>query len=180
MKTVFRSRWILLSLVFANVAMADERPADEAIRILSWNISNDAFVAEQQKFQSLIRWADPDVLLLDEVTPFASNLAYPEADRRYILEHMSAEERSHPGLIAAELYHADGASTWTWDGRGMPFPSNTLDFQLYSPHSLEMRSSFILDPEFLAPEVLELHGLERNTAKRTGRHRPLLVEYGWH
>jgi len=323
MKTVIRSRRILLTLVFTSLfALADERPAaDGEIRILSWNISDDAFVAEQEEFQSLLLWADPDVVLLDEVAPsadlgklhlalaglrsggdeawnvdlgisggrqrcvvasrapqeavpeFSSIIPYHEADRRYILEHMSARERSHPdfsmaggvpvngaiiltagrrlltlvadlqccgdgpeswqeyrrrveareiralvrqvlertrvdgivfagdfnlvngptplvlltgpyrlphaGLISAELYHSDGAGTWTWDGRGTPFPSNTLDFQLYGPHSLELRSGFILDTEGLSPEALEQHGLQSSTSKRTGRHRPLLAEYGW-
>jgi hypothetical protein len=67
------------------------------------------------------------------------------------------------GLIPAELYHSDGSSTWTWDGRETPFPSGTLDFQLYSPRSLEMHSGYILDTE----------------SPRTGRHRPLVAEYAW-
>ena len=324
MKNVMRLGWAFLTLAFASaLALADEHPAaDGGFRILSWNISNDAFDKEAEEFLSLLRWADPDIVLLDEVSPhtdteklhaalaglrpsddgnwnvsvgvsggrqrdiiasraphealpeFSSIIPYPEADRLYILENMSDWQREdpgltmdngipvngaiiltggrrlltvvidlqccgggpeswqeyrrrvevreirrlvrqilqrtsvdgvviagdlnlvngatplmllsgpyplpHAGLIAAELYHADGANTWTWDGRGMPFPSNTLDFQLYSPHALEMRSGSILDPEFLAPEVLERHGLVRDTVKRTGRHRPLLAEYGWH
>ena len=323
MKTVIRSRWIFLTLVLTSLfALADERPAaGGGFRVLSWNISDDAFVAEQEEFQSLLLWADPDVVLLDEVAPsadlgklhlalaglrsgdeeawnvdlgisggrqrcvvasrapqeavpeFSSLIPYPEADRRYILEHMSARERSHPdfslaggipvngaiiltagrrlltlvadlqccgdgpeswqeyrrrveareiralvrqvlertrvdgivfagdfnlvngptplvlltgsyrlphaGLISAELYHSDSAGTWTWDGRRTPFPSNTLDFQLYGPHSLELHSGFILDTEGLSPEALEQYGLQSSTSKRTGRHHPLVAEYGW-
>jgi len=82
-------------------------------------------------------------------------------------------------MIAAELYHPDRATTWTWDGRGTPFPSNTLDYQLYGPSGLEMRSGFILDTEQLPAEVLEQYELEIGTVGRTGSHRPLVVEYGW-
>jgi hypothetical protein len=323
MRTIFRSRWIFLTLVCASLsALADEQPAaDAGVRILSWNISDDAFVKEHEEFSSLLLWADPDIVLLDEVAPsadvaklhlalaslrsgddevwnvnvgisggrqrcavasrapqevvpeFSSIIPYPEADKRQILEHMSKLERSnsnfsmeygipvnaavvvtggrrlltvivdlqccgddpeswqeyrrrtevreirrlvrqvlerttvdgiiiagdfnlvngatplvllagpyaapHAGLISAELYHADGASTWTWDGRGTPFPSNTLDFQLYSPHSLEMRSGIILDTAVLPSEMLEQYGFESITSRRTGRHHPLLVEYRW-
>lgn len=53
-------------------ALADEGSAGGAsIRILSWNITGDAFAAEPQEFQSLLRWADPDIVLLDEVSPSA-------------------------------------------------------------------------------------------------------------
>lgn len=85
----------------------------------------------------------------------------------------------HPALIPAEIYHPDGVATWTWDGRGMPFPSNVLDYQLYGPSGLVMHSGFILDTERLPPEVLERFGLEKDTAGRTGRHRPLVAEYRW-
>jgi hypothetical protein len=85
----------------------------------------------------------------------------------------------HSGLIPAELYHPDGATTWTWDGRGTQFLSNTLDYQLYGPWGLKMRSGFILDTEKLPTEVLERYELEGNSVWRTGSHRPLVVEYSW-
>ncbi len=85
----------------------------------------------------------------------------------------------HSGLIPAELYHSDGATTWTWDGRRTPFPSNTLDYQLYGPHGLEMRSGFILDTERIPLDTREQFGLEFNTSMQIGRHRPLVVEYSW-
>jgi hypothetical protein len=294
---------------------------DDNFRVLSWNISGDAFVAEQSDFRSLLRWANPDVVLLDEVSPrarpaalkialkglrtgddnawninfgksggrqrcviasrarqeklpeFSAIVPYPEKGRQRVFEIVPAEKRSrvigsmndgipvngaviiigdqrllvvitdltccgdgpqsweemrrrveaveirrllqqilkripvdgivfagdfnlvestfpmalltgpypspHSGLIAAELYHPDGATTWTWDGRGTPFPSNTLDYQLYGPSGLEMRSGFILDTEQLPAEVLERYELEIGTVGRTGSHRPLVAEYGW-
>jgi hypothetical protein len=308
--------------VFSVCGIADEpQISGDSIRVLSWNISGDAFVSEQREFRSLLRWADPDVVLLDEVQPsanksdllksldamrpdinntwsvdigvsggrqhcvvasrapqeslpeFSSIIPYPVADRRYLLEHMSdddfeyskysldggipvngaivldgdqrlltiiadlqccgddqsswqeyrrrAEAReirrliqqvlqrtsvdgiiiagdfnlvngpaplvmlsapSSPddtGLITAEVYHPNSSASWTWDGRGTPFPSGTLDFQLYDSRQLMMRSGFVLDTESLPSETLKQHELDRETLARTGRHRPLLVEYGW-
>jgi len=68
------------------------------------------------------------------------------------------------GLSTAELYHPDGVTQWTWNGRGMPFPNGRLDFQFYCSDTLEMRSGFVL---------------ENDAAAETGRHRPLVAEYAW-
>jgi hypothetical protein len=312
---------LILAIVSACSVASKPQAADDSIRILSWNISDDAFVSEQQEFQALLQWADADVLLLDEVAPsasdaelmksldalrsdkketwtinsgvsggrqrcivarrapqeavpeFSSIVPYPDADKRYLMEHMSTEELDyanygldggipvnaaiiltggrrlltviadlqccgddqsswqeyrrrvearairrlvrqvlqrtsvdgiliagdfnlvngpmplvvlrgpyspdHAGLMAAEIYHPDGATSWTWDGRMTPFPSGTLDYQLYSPRELVMRSGFILDTERLPLETLEQHELESAMSGRTGRHRPLVAEYGW-
>lgn len=89
-------------------------------------------------------------------------------------------DRPHAGLIPAEVYHLDGSTTWTWDGRQTPFPSSVLDYQLYSPQTLSVRSGWILDSEDLSPEKLVALGLESNTSNTLSRHRPLVVHYGWH
>jgi hypothetical protein len=312
--------FILTILSVCSVA-ADPQPSDDSIRVLSWNISGDAYTSQQQEFLALLRWADPDVVLLDEVDPstndtqlakslgglrpdidekwtvdigvsggrqrcvvasraaqeslpeFSSIIPYPDADRRYLLEHMSDDELDYrmygiddgipvngaivldgtrrlltiiadlqccgddqnswqeyrrraevrvirglieqvlqrtsvdgiliagdfnlvngpiplvmlskphepddTGLLTAEVYHPNGSESWTWDGRGTAFPSGTLDFQLYDSQQLTMRSGYILDTESLPPETLEQHGLESATSGRTGRHRPVLVEYSW-
>jgi len=70
---MIKTGWILLTLAVAGaLALAGEQPAgDRGLRILSWNISNDAFENETEEFLSLLRWADPDIVLLDEVSPFA-------------------------------------------------------------------------------------------------------------
>jgi endonuclease/exonuclease/phosphatase family metal-dependent hydrolase len=68
------------------------------------------------------------------------------------------------GLSTAELYHPDGVSQWTWNGSGMPFPNGRLDFQFYCSDTLEMHSGFVLDNDIVG---------------ETGRHRPLVAEYGW-
>lgn len=313
---------LLIALFPADDLIADDGAGDDAnIRILSWNISGDAYVAEPVEFGALLRWGDPDVVLLDEVSPaadasplgkalnalrpgdetawninfgqsggrqrnviasrvsqeplpeFTGVVPYPDEGRQRILAKVPPEKRSlvvrsmdngipvngavlrfgarrmlvlvtdmqccgdgpdsweelrrrieaaemrrlitqilerteldgivfagdfnlvestfgmalltgpypapHSALIPAEIYHPDGVATWTWDGRGMPFPSDVLDYQLYGPSGLEMHSGLILDTERLPPEVLERHGLEKDMAGRTGRHRPLLAEYRW-
>lgn len=318
-----RAGWAIFLLVFAiHLCVFDDAAAgDDSFRILSWNISHDAFVAEQAEFRALLRWGDPDVVLLDEVAPsvdlsqlttvlaalrpgdddawsvnfgtsggrqrgiiasrasqealpeFQAIVPYPEEGRHRILAMVPPDKISHVGrsmdagipvngvmllignrrilvlitdlqccgdgpdsweehrrrveaaeirrlivkvlkhhavdgivfagdfnmvestfpmalltgpypsphsaLIPAELYHPDGVTTWTWDGRGTPFPSDVLDYQLYGPSGLKMQSGFILETENLPADVLDRYGLETGTVGRTGEHRPLVVEYGW-
>jgi len=88
-------------------------------------------------------------------------------------------DEPHSGLIPVEIYHLDGSTSWTWDGRGTPFPSRALDFQLYSPRSLKVRQGFILDSEDLPAEELEQYGLQPGTSGTLSDHRPLVVEYNW-
>ena len=289
MASRIRSIGILSAFILiTGFAVAGEQPeAVSVLRVLSWNISDDSFESHPAEFQALLARAEPDVLLLDEVSPssdldqlrsivadmqandadawhfdvgesggrqrnvvasrapqeslpeFSSIVPYPEADRRYILEQMSSRARANPnlsmdngipvngalilgndkrllvvsadlqccggdyeswqeyrrrveareihrrirdvlartqvdgivlagdfnsvntnvplvmlmgpydqnhsGLIPAEIYHLDGSTAWTWDGRGTPFPSSALDYQMYSPESLRVQAGFILD-----------------------------------
>jgi endonuclease/exonuclease/phosphatase (EEP) superfamily protein YafD len=308
---------LTISLSTVDVHAAD----DSSFRVLSWNISGDAYVSQRSEFRSILKWGDPDVVLLDEVSPsatpakltdalkglrsdddtvwninfgksggrqrniiasrayqetipeFSGIVSYANEDHQRVLAIVPAEKRAHiqrrmndgipvnaavilidekrllvvitdlqccgngpesweellrrveageirrlirqvlkhtkvdgiifagdfnlvestfplalltgpyplphAGLIPAELYHPNGTTTWTWDGRDTPFPSNTLDFQFYGPWGLKMQSGFILNTEELPSEVLEQYGLESHTVARTGTHRPLLVEYSW-
>jgi len=315
--------WIFLaSALTAGLVVADEHSDDkERVRVMSWNISKDSFVTDPAAFQAVLRKAEADILLLDEVEPradidklrnvlaglqagpqvawnidygksggrqrgviasrmaleplpeFSSVVPYPEADRRHILNRMSADHRSrtswsmddgipingaivlhgkrrllavvadlqccgdepgsweefrrrvemrevrrlvrqvlkrtqvdgiivagdfnlvntafplailagpydhpHAGLIPAELYHLDGRTTWTWDGRGTPYPSRVLDFQLYGPQALEFYTGYILDSEDLSPQELKQADLQHKTSTTLSDHRPLVVEYAW-
>lgn len=85
----------------------------------------------------------------------------------------------HSSLIAAELYHRDGVTTWTWDGRGTPFPSRPLDFQVYGPNALRIAQGTVLDTEDITVSLLETHGLEAEWSIKLSNHRPLVVEYWW-
>jgi hypothetical protein len=42
---------------------------NEGVRLLSWNVSSDAFVRDPAAFRALVRHAQADILLLDEVAP---------------------------------------------------------------------------------------------------------------
>jgi len=323
MKIFNNSAWVIsVTALIIGLCLTNKlEAADDNFRVLSWNISSDAFVNEQPEFRALLNWGDPDVVLLDEVHPsadlaeltraltdlradddntwhinfgisggrqrdiiasrapqealheFSQIVADPGEDQARILALVPVEKRSrvsqsmkdgipvngavivigdkrllalitdltccgdgpesweelrrrveartirqlirqilnriqvdgivyagdfnlvestfpmailtgplpspHSGLIPAEIYHPDGVTTWTWDGRGTPFPSNTLDYQLYGPWGLNMRSGFILNTEELSADVLKQNGLEVGTAGRTGEHRPLVVEYNW-
>ena len=323
MTPFLRTVSIVLALTAAFLFTVIDAPATGVsdIRVLSWNISSDAFVRRPDDFQALLRLADADVLLLDEVRPgaderklrkvldavqsergsgwnidygisggrqrgviasrapleslpeFSEIIPYPEAAKAHILQAMSAAERANSdlsmehgipvngalvlagarrllvvvtdlqccgdnaeswqeyrrrvesreirqrvqqvlnrtevdsvilagdfnlvnssfplsllagpyrypnsGLIPVEIYHADGSTAWTWDGRGTPFASGTLDFQLYAPQTLHVRGSIILDTEDLTPETLQEHALDTKTSRHLSRHRPLLVVYGW-
>ncbi len=85
----------------------------------------------------------------------------------------------HSGLIAAELYHRDGVATWTWDGRGTPFPSRALDYQVYGPNALRVARGTVLDTEDLTASLLETHGLKPDWSIKLSNHRPLVVQYIW-
>ncbi len=85
----------------------------------------------------------------------------------------------HVGLIAAELRHLDDREMWTWDGRGTPFPSRPMDFLLYSPHALRLRTGYILDSADLARAELDRLGLEPESAVRLSKHLPLVTEFVW-
>jgi endonuclease/exonuclease/phosphatase family metal-dependent hydrolase len=81
------------------------------------------------------------------------------------------------GLTPADVYHQDGVTSWTWDGRGTPFPSRPLDFQLYSPAGLTMHEGLIIDSEDMSAVELERHDLEAESLRRMSDHRPISVHY---
>jgi hypothetical protein len=61
----------LLLFVFANsIASAqDTKGPGTSVRILSWNVSGDAFAKYPNDFRSVLARADADIILLDEVVP---------------------------------------------------------------------------------------------------------------
>lgn len=82
-------------------------------------------------------------------------------------------------LRAVEIYHIDGVTDWTWDGRGTPFASSALDGQYFSRHSLLLRAAYIFDSEDLDSQTLAEFGMQANTSVVLSDHRPLVVDYSW-
>ena len=313
----------ILLLVLLSCAANAEQVQDEnaPFRIFSWNISNNAFERDKSGFAAILRRADPDVVLLDEVSPaasmdellgllneirpasdrvwrinrgvsggrqrgviashmsieklaeFGSVVSYPEPVMRYVTEAMSATERANPGLvmtngipvngaivivngkrllvviadlqccgttpdswqdyrrraeaqairdrvrqilrrtdvdgvivagdfnavntpiplhilmgpyepphaalIPAVVFHVDGATSWTWDGRGTPFPSSALDYQLYGPQGLIVDDGLVIDSEDFSSAEHKKYGTDEQLSSRMSEHRPLVVEYSW-
>ena len=65
-------RFVLAVALAIGLAVADEQSEDKpGVRILSWNVSDDSFASHTAEFQALVSHANPDVLLLDEVSPSA-------------------------------------------------------------------------------------------------------------
>jgi hypothetical protein len=85
----------------------------------------------------------------------------------------------HHGLLPAEAAHRDGRAVWTWDGRGTAFPSKPLDFQLFTPGSLELVAAVILDSNDLTPAELAAFGLEPGASRRISDHLPIVADYRW-
>lgn len=85
----------------------------------------------------------------------------------------------HRGLLPAEALHRDRRRVWTWDGRGTPFESKPLDFQLYGPHALEALGGLVLDAEDLTVEELDARGIDATVSRRISDHRPVVVDYRW-
>jgi len=64
--------WAALLCFATSPGIADETsPASAEMRILSWNISGDAFVTHPAEFRSLLVHSRANILLLDEVSPAA-------------------------------------------------------------------------------------------------------------
>jgi hypothetical protein len=323
MRVVFFAIYILLTACTSSSPLPE---TNSNFTVLSWNISGNAFASHPHEFESLLNYATPDIVLLDEVHPstneaelraalttrhsdgdqdsantiwhisfgtsggsqrgviasldpleelqeFAGVVPYPDDARRRIMQRMSAIDRAkrgpsmdagiavngaiiltgdrrllvvvadveccgddptswdelkrrveakeirrvirnvvkrtpvdgivlagdfnlvstaiplvlmtgsydtpHSGLIAVELYHHDGATTWTWDGRGTSFPSRALDYQIYGPNALGVVQGTVLDTEDLTPKLLEMNGLEPEWSIKLSNHRPLVVQYIW-
>lgn len=85
----------------------------------------------------------------------------------------------HHGLLPAPAVHRDGRDVWTWDGRGTPFQSKPLDFQLYAPGSLEVLGALVLDSEALTAAERATHRIEAAASRRVSDHRPVAVDYRW-
>ena len=82
-------------------------------------------------------------------------------------------------LAIAPAVHADGWSTWTWDGRGGPFHSARMDVVLFSEQTLTASSARVVDWDRLPPAERASLGLTRGPAAGLSRHRPVVVDFEW-
>ncbi|MQA28225.1 MAG: hypothetical protein GEU82_00090 [Luteitalea sp.] len=85
----------------------------------------------------------------------------------------------HVAVVPALAIHLDGSESWTWDGRGTPYPTQALDFSLYSPGSLEPLNALAFSSEDLSPEALAAADLRPGTSRLVSDHLPIVVDYRW-
>jgi endonuclease/exonuclease/phosphatase family metal-dependent hydrolase len=85
----------------------------------------------------------------------------------------------HVSIVPAQARHLDGIESWTWDGRGTPFPTQALDFSLYSPDTLTPLNALTFTTEDLSPEALAAAGLQTGTSRLVSDHLPIIVDYRW-
>jgi len=79
----------------------------------------------------------------------------------------------------APAVHADGWSTWTWDGRGGPFHSARMDVVIFSDLTLRALSARVVNwDDFPSAERVAL-GLTPTPVVGLSRHRPVVVDFEW-
>lgn len=71
---------LLYILLCSSAALAQSvNDNNESFRVLSWNISDDAFVENKPEFRALVEHNHPDILLLDEVEPSSTEALLRES-----------------------------------------------------------------------------------------------------
>jgi len=84
-----------------------------------------------------------------------------------------------PGhLSIAKAVQFDGIDLWTWDGRGTPFASGRLDYQMHNDR-LRVVSSWVFDTADLTTEQQRRLGLQGIQMSELSQHRPVVVDYAW-
>jgi endonuclease/exonuclease/phosphatase family metal-dependent hydrolase len=85
----------------------------------------------------------------------------------------------HTAIVPAQALHLDGVETWTWDGRGTPFPTQALDFSFYSPDTLTVVNAVAFSTEDMTPEARAAADLQPGTSRLVSDHLPIIVDYRW-
>jgi endonuclease/exonuclease/phosphatase (EEP) superfamily protein YafD len=81
-------------------------------------------------------------------------------------------------LQAVDVRHRDGVATWTWDGRGTPFPSSRIDYLLHSA-ALRPLQAQVFDTEGLSAAEQQALDLPAGLSATLSQHRPLVVDFTW-
>jgi endonuclease/exonuclease/phosphatase family metal-dependent hydrolase len=111
------------------------------------------------------------IILAGDLNSVATN--YPE-------EILAGSDKVQQTVLKiADVFHIDGVTDWTWDGRDTPFASGILDYQFYSPDRLIMMGSYIFDAEDYELSTISPFGLDSTSSIQLSRHRPLIVDYSW-
>lgn len=98
--------------------------------------------------------------------------------RRIVRAMQGSDARPARQLLVAPARHADGESTWTWDGRGTPFPSRPIDFLLHS-RELEALQALVFDSETMSASQRHGLGLAAELMRGLSEHRPVVVDLRW-
>jgi endonuclease/exonuclease/phosphatase family metal-dependent hydrolase len=85
----------------------------------------------------------------------------------------------HVAIVPVQAVHLDGSESWTWDGRGTPFPTQALDFSLYSPGSLAPVNALAFSTEDLSAGALAEADLQSGTSRLVSDHLPIVADYRW-
>jgi endonuclease/exonuclease/phosphatase family metal-dependent hydrolase len=85
----------------------------------------------------------------------------------------------HVAIVPVHVLQLDAIESWTWDGRGTPFPNEVLDFSLYSPDSVAPVNALAFSTEDLSAAALSEADLQTGTSRLVSDHLPIVVDYRW-
>lgn len=94
------------------------------------------------------------------------------------LEILRGDGSAGTPLADVRITHRHSDETWTWDGRGTPYPSGRLDFVLHSAALVPLQAQ-VFDSEGLSEEEAIALGLPPELSRSLSDHRPLVVDFGW-
>jgi len=69
----------MMLMLLSGPLLANSTQSNFSVRVLSWNVGEDAFVDRMSEFHTLVDYIRPDILLLDEVKPTSDELLLREA-----------------------------------------------------------------------------------------------------
>jgi exonuclease III len=85
----------------------------------------------------------------------------------------------HVAIVPVHVLQLDAIESWTWDGRGTPFPNEVLDFSLYSPDSVAPVNALAFSTEDVSAAALSEADLQTGTSRLVSDHLPIVVDYRW-
>jgi endonuclease/exonuclease/phosphatase (EEP) superfamily protein YafD len=91
---------------------------------------------------------------------------------------MNRGPTAQTSLSTVDVRHRGGAVSWTWDGRGTPYPSSKMDYLLHSPR-LRLLQAQIFDTEDLDAESLQKLQMASGLSRTLSPHRPIVVDLAW-